>query len=122
MSNLSPIQRACLDQFVISALLVGIAWYVGGQQQAASTALGALLMTFNLGALTWTWGRLFEKKSIALAGAIIVIKYAIFGVILFWITRQTWIQVLWLLAGVITIIPTALLYSLRSNSNTEQGP
>lgn len=108
-------------QALFSTLTVVIVLVLGGSQQAASAATGALLTTGNLGLLAWTWTRLFDKKSIAWAGAIIVTKYAILVGILYWILQQRWIQGMWFMAGVVTFVPTMFLIGWRSNDDLGKG-
>src|SRR4051812_43716078 len=102
------------DQILFSILLTALALAVGGKQQAASAAAGAAITTLNFAILAWSWTRLFAKKSIALAGATIVIKYAFFVGLLFFITRQRWIHGLWLVFGIVSFVPTSLLMSWRA--------
>lgn len=107
--------RVFIDQSVVSLAAVALVALFAGPQQAASTAAGAAIMTLNMALLGWTWTRIMTKKSVALASAIIVIKYAFFVAILVWIAAQSWVQGIWLMAGVVTFLPTTLIFAWRGS-------
>jgi hypothetical protein len=106
--------KVFLNQVLFSAVTVIIVGTFAGSQPAASAAAGAAVTTGNMGILAWTWSRLFAKKSIALAGAIIVTKYAILVAILYWILQQSWVQGIWLMTGIISFLPTMAVLAARS--------
>jgi hypothetical protein len=70
--------------------------------------------------MAWAIHRLFAKKSVALAGMVIVIKYVLLGVTLYWISQQPWAHVLWLAVGVASVVMTTVFYSLTTNIEIEQ--
>jgi len=114
-------RHAAIVHCLCSALVIGIAWLLGGPQQAVSAMAGALVIMVSVGFMVWSLQRLFQKKSVALAGMVIVIKYLLLGVALYWLTQQTWVNVGWLAAGVASIVLTAVFYSLTLNEDeTEQ--
>jgi|GEM_PF-6608373 len=69
-----------------------------------SWLLGGLMMNLNLQALSWAWSLIFQKKLIALAVSIIVIKYAILAGILFSSLSQAWFHALAFGAGIASLM------------------
>jgi uncharacterized membrane protein YczE len=59
------------------------------------------------------WGFIFQKKLIALSIGIIVFKYAILGIIIFTLVKQTWFDTLWFSLGVASLILSAFVYGLK---------
>lgn len=111
------LKHAFLVHLACSTLVILIALALGGPQQAASAAAGAVIVMISVGFMAWAIQRLFEKKSVALAGMVIVIKYLLLGVALYWLTQQPWANVGWLAAGVASVVLTAVFYSLTSNES-----
>lgn len=63
------------------ALLLSLTTLFGTTQQIQNTMLGGVIASLNLIVLVWAMGNIFNKKSVALAGSVIVIKYiALIGV------------------------------------------
>ena len=114
-------KHAFLVHLACSALVIVIAWMLGGPQQAVSAAAGAVVIMVSVGFMVWAIQRLFEKKSVALAGMVIVIKYLLLGVALYWLTQQTWVNIGWHAAGVASVVLTAVFYSLTSNEKTNES-
>ena len=85
---------------------------LGDYQRAQSFAAGAGLVLFHTAILTALWSRVFQKKQIALSTGLIVFKYALLGVAIFWILNQSWSQPLWVGLGVSTLIVSALVAAL----------
>lgn len=78
---------------------------------------GATLVGANVFILAWSWWQIIEKKAIALAGAVIVVKYAIFGGFVYFVALQPRSVVVGFLLGFSTLIPTLIgltLYQKRS--------
>lgn len=107
-------KRLTFIHFICSLLIVLIALELGGSQQAVSAIAGALIVMVSVGFMAWSIGRMFAKKSVALAGMVIVIKYLLLGVTLYWLTLQTWVQLPWLAAGIASVVMTAVFYSLTT--------
>lgn len=51
-------------------------------------ALGYLISILNWLALTWAWQRIFKKKSIAFALAVIVLKYALLTLLVWYVVSR----------------------------------
>ena len=98
-----------LTHIVICLLGSAVVLSIGTMHQATSFALGACLMAFNWAALGWSWGQILVKKSFALAVGVIVFKYAILGLSILILTKQAWVDGFYLMGGVATVLPTALV-------------
>ena len=73
-----------------------------------SFALGSIVMGLNVLALVWTWGQIIDKKAIALAAVVIVLKYAILGAIIYIVVTQQSISITGFLIGFATVAPTLI--------------
>jgi hypothetical protein len=91
---------------VFFSLLVNL-W---GVQHASAFSVGATYAFFVLSFWVIVWSL---KKSIALVLMIIVSKYAIFAVSLYWLVNSLKINLFWFIAGTMTILPTAVILSLK---------
>lgn len=82
-------------------------------QRANSFAAGSLLILLSFFLMGLAWGFIFQKKLIALSIGIIVFKYAILGIIIFTLVKQTWFDTLWFSLGVASLILSAFVYGLK---------
>jgi hypothetical protein len=89
-------------------------WLIFGERHAMSFALGGGLMTLNWAALFFALGRLLQKKSIALALSLIVIKWSIFAAFCIYLARHSWVEPFSLMGGICTVVVTSLLIIQRS--------
>lgn len=80
---------------------------------AASYGAGAAVVLLNFIFLSTGWGLIFRKKWVAIAIAIIVIKYAILGVLLYSLIHQPWLDLVWFAVGVSSFVGTALVFATR---------
>jgi hypothetical protein len=108
------LKKAAGVHLICSAIVILCAAALGGTQQALSAFAGALVVMMSVGSMVWALQRLFDKKSVALAGMVIVIKYLLLGVALYWITLQPWASIGWLAAGIASVVMTAVFYSLTT--------
>lgn len=96
---------------LVSALLL----VLSTAQNSASYASGSALVFLNFLFLSTGWTLIFNKKWVAIAIAIIVIKYAILGVLLYSLMHQPWLDLTWLVVGVSSFIGTTLIYAKRQH-------
>lgn len=73
------------------------------------------MVFLNLLLLVLGWGLLFQKKQVALAIPLIVIKYAISGFIIYQSLRLPWLDPVWFIVGLTSFIVTPLIYVQRHN-------
>lgn len=73
------------------------------------TGSGVVFMNFVFLAIGWTL--IFRKKLVALAGSLIVIKYAILGLLLYYVIHQPWLDLVWFAVGVASFMGAALNYA-----------
>jgi len=98
---------------LVSMLLFCLGIYVfGAQQHLLSFLVGAGVIGANLLILGTGWTLIFQKKLVALAIALIVFKYAILGIIMFKLVRQSWFEPGWFATGIASFVVTSLLYSV----------
>jgi len=74
--------------------------------QRTSFLIGSVLASLQLAVMIWSWQCILAKKSIALVGSVIVFKYAFLGVLIFRLLSQHWVDPLWFLIGLGTMIPS----------------
>lgn len=71
------IKRLLFIHTAVTLLLTGVVSAFGTMHHAINCLLAGLLVGANLSVVIWTAKNIFQKKSVALAGSIIVIKYAV---------------------------------------------
>jgi hypothetical protein len=91
---------------LVLVVLASILWAFLGTLEAISFLLGGLLGFANFCLLFLLLKQIFEKKHVALASLIIVFKYAILGLIIYFLVVHTQIHVLWLGIGVGSLLIT----------------
>lgn len=106
----------------VSIVLVGtvlVSWQIGSEA-ALTLCAGGVVSLLTLAGVVWTTQRVIEKKPIALTGLSIVIKYALLGGILYYLTQIHEMDVLWLGLGVALILPSLFLFGLLSEKGLEE--
>lgn len=78
-----------------------------------SVLAGGATVFLNLILLWLGWGFLLRKKFVALAAPLVVIKYAILGIIIYQLMRQPWLSPVFFLAGVSTLLASILVTLTR---------
>lgn len=107
------IKQVLMYQALFSVLILG-GTYAFAPHNVLSAALGCGLIAVNLPAVIWSWSRIFQKKSIALAVSVIVFKYAILGVIIYLVTSRPELDGMSFLIGLTSIVPTMLIFTLQN--------
>jgi hypothetical protein len=82
-----------------------------GLYSGLSFLAGAALVLFNLALFQWVFTALFNRKLIALGLLIIVSKYLILGIILYYLLKIETLSVVWFSAGLTTLVASSLIYS-----------
>lgn len=80
-----------------------------------SFLVGGLLIFVNFVFLSSGWSLIFKKKLIALAVLLIVIKYAILGIIIYHAVRDSWVEPVWFALGISSFVATILVYTQRQH-------
>lgn len=88
---------------------------------AWSTAVGGLVVLLNLILLTVGWAMLLRKKFVALAVTVIVIKYAILGIIIYQLMLQPWLSPVFFLVGVSSLLATIVISSSLNEMRRKHG-
>ncbi len=95
------------------AIIAGVAGYCTINQnfiEAKSFLYGAIFGIINLGILFFSLEKLFKKKSPFFPAMLLVGKYSMFGVALFFLIRHTTISLPWLVFGLSVPVPSIILY------------
>lgn len=99
---------ATLHALVTSLGLMFWFLYGDGQKASAFTA-GALLGLFHITVMVWCWQKIFRKKAIALAVAIIVFKYAVLGSVVYEVLTRQLVDPLAFMVGLGVVLPVVML-------------
>lgn len=86
-----------------------------------SLLLGLITSIFNFYVILWAWSRIFIKKRIALATSVIVIKYALLGLIIYKIVFIETYEIASFLIGMVSIIFMIIIYAVIQNMNNNRG-
>jgi len=102
--------------FMSLSLIIFLAW---GKVLAISFACGWVIAMVNLFLIWALWRLVFQKKLIALVVVIIVLKYAILGLVTYKLIKASWLNPLGfamgLLSNVLAITIFALFYKRLSS-------
>jgi len=105
-------KRVLLFQILIVAIGSFLLWLFEHPQFVSSFAAGGALVTANFVLLGSTLNFIFKKKLIALMVLVIVFKYAILGIIIYLLVKQSWLIPLWFAAGVSSMMIGSLIYAI----------
>jgi hypothetical protein len=121
--RLKMILQISLVGMVSTLVLAGGTWLVSTMQLAASALFGGVLVTLNLLIIYWTIKQIFSKKSVALAIALIVFKYAILLSLFLLLYRSGWRIDEGFVVGLLAMFPTILVFVRKHLKSSEQnGP
>jgi hypothetical protein len=112
------------SSLVIHAVLVLLCGAVTaaliGREAAVTLCAGGVVSLLTLVGVVWSIHRMMEKKPIALTTGSIVIKYALLGWILYYLTQTLKMDILWLGLGVFLILPSLIIFGLLSEKGLEE--
>lgn len=114
------IRQVLFYHLLFTLLFAGGAFLFNAEHNLLSLMLGCGVIGLNLPLVFWSWGRIFRKKSIALAGSVIVFKYAILGVIIYLVTSRPELDGGSFLIGLTSIVPTMVVFTLRNAKNSQK--
>lgn len=97
-----------LLQLTFGLIFSGIVYLVGGTIEAISFLAGAIFATINTLFLVFIVTRLFRKKSVALTFILIIFKYTIFGLGLYFLVTSKLLIVSWFVVGLSILLPTII--------------
>lgn len=87
-----------------------------GPESAMEFVLGASISALNATAMALAWRLIFVKKVIALAGSVIVIKYAFLALSLHFVLTQAQVDSLSFVTGVGFVLPMVTLWAIIRNA------
>lgn len=112
-------------QILLSLVFTAIISLVGGRTEGISFFAGAAFATTNTLFLVFIVSRLFRKKSVALSFILIIFKYTIFGLGLYYLVTSKYLMVSWFVVGLSILLPSIaglmVLYWKQIKKN-EAGP
>ena len=79
---------------------------VAGKTEGISFLAGAAFATINTMFLVFIVSRLFRKKSVALSFILIIFKYTIFGLGLYFLVTSKYLMVSWFVVGLSILLPS----------------
>lgn len=100
------IRRISLVGVTSTLVLSLLFWLFGAPQQAMSCLFGGTLMTVNLIVLVWALRRIFQKKSVAFAALVIVIKYTVWLGLFILLYSSGWQVDAGFVVGLAALFPT----------------
>lgn len=105
-------KRVLLFQLLIVMLGSFLLWAFDRTLDIPSYAAGGALVSGNFFTLGSILNFIFKKKLIALMVLVIVFKYAILGIIIYVLVKQSWLIPLWFAAGVSSMMMGSLIYAI----------
>jgi hypothetical protein len=99
---------------IFLAAIVVIVACMARFDQLVAFMVGATLITLNLGLLAFAWKNILAKKLVALSVGVIVIKYAILGIIVFFVVNYEGWSVGWFAAGMGTLLISCVFHALSN--------
>lgn len=120
-----PVKKMIFKTFLywlVSAIsLTTFVYFQWGRLDALSCVIGEVLVGFNLLVLIWAWRRIFERKGLALAAGVIVLKYAILISSMHWLIGQKIVSAFGFLigCGVLLIVLMLLSYDYSKQNKIE---
>lgn len=95
-------------QISLSLLFTAIIYFIVGKMESISFLTGALYASLNLLFIVFIVSRLFRKKSVALTFFLIIFKYTIFGLGLYYLVNSKLLMVSWFVVGLSILLPSIL--------------
>ena len=74
-------------------------------------------MGINVALMVFCWSLIFRKKFIALSIGVIVFKYAILGVMIYFAILKGWVSPLAFSLGIGMVVPAALIFAMTSKKD-----
>ena len=99
-------------QTIFCILGTAILLVTNASQEALSFLFGSTLMLANVAVLAVVWWHILNKKLIALAVSIIVLKYAFIAILLMKVLSRPDVSTIWFCLGLATLLPTVVIYSV----------
>ena len=97
-----------------------IAYFLSGFEPSITLCAGGGVSLLTLVGVVWMTQRVIEKKPIALTASSIVIKYALLGGILYFLTQNLKMDIFWLGIGVALILPSLFIFGLLSEKGLSE--
>ncbi len=93
-------------QVSLSLVFAFLIYFVAGKTESFSFLCGALFAVLNSMFLVFVVVRLFRKKSVAPTLLLIIFKYTIFGLSLYFLVTSKYLLVSWFVVGLSILLPS----------------
>lgn len=93
-------------QIGLGLFFSAVIFFVAGKIESISFFSGAAFATLNTLFLVFIVSRLFKKKSVALSIILIIFKYLIFGLGLYFLVTSKQLMVSWFVVGLSFLLPS----------------
>jgi len=117
--TLSHLKLFFIIQIAITAIGSIVLLEGRNAESAASFAIGSGIILVNVLSLAFVFSRVIQKKLIALSISIIVFKYAILGIIIYKLLSLSWVDRIWLCAGLASLVVSALFFASVAKTDDE---
>lgn len=104
-------------QVTFALIFTLIIHFVAGKTESISFLSGALFATLNTAFLVFLVSRIFRKKSVALSLILIIFKYTIFGLVLYFLVTSKLLLVSWFVVGLSILLPTIIGLAIMYGRN-----
>lgn len=110
-------------QALITISISLFAYFIAGWGAATSVFIGCVITVLNIVSMGFMARALLQKKSIALAFVIIVLKYPLLIGLLYRLIKDRRVDTTWLLVGLGTLLITGLLAAFiqQEDQNKNSG-
>lgn len=112
---------AVLIHVLLVAAAGGFTLYKVGEEAALTLCAGGGVSLLTLAGVVWTTRRLIAKKPIALTAFSIVLKYALLGWIMYYLTQNAQMDILWIGLGVSLILPSLFIFGLLAEKGLDEN-
>ncbi len=114
------IKNTAIIASVYSLIIGTFSYFYFGPTFSANVFIGGALVLLNLAALSFSWKRIFSKKSIALAVFVIIFKYVILGMILWSLSVSGSLNVFGILVGLASLVFSVFVAIYIKSTITEK--
>jgi F0F1-type ATP synthase assembly protein I len=105
-AEMPELKQITLIHTIVVLILALPLCIISPMQQGVNCLLGGALIGLNITTIVWSMKQIFVKKSIAMAGFVIVIKYAAFIAILMALYASGWRANFGFILGLSAALPT----------------
>lgn len=106
------IKNIAIITFLTGIIFGLFTWIFTKPEIALTTTICHLLLVVNMMGIWLIWRVVFDKKSVALGVAIIILKYPILGYVVILLSRQSWFNSFGIIIGFSSFVFSIVLATL----------